>query len=796
MVSGNLLVTGSTTQSVGITTGDTYISGNLTVRYSGNILGPLTGSSNLSLRQAITTSGTANPAALFTGAAHGALTASAESIDVNVNLARTVQFSTGGITTQRAFLIQAPTYGFIGASTITTATTLEISGAPVAGTNATITNAYALNVGGATTQVTATSLQYSAVNLPAHTVTLTGTTQVTSSPAAAGIKVGQITLSDSSAVTVDNAASIYVSAAPVGGGGGPVTLTNAYSLWLDAGAARFDDHLLWGAGVAVTAGNYSIGRDADGTNQLHLNVPTGASFEFSINDAAELTLNATNLSPGANDGLALGVSGTAFADLFLATGGTINFGASNILMTHAAGFLGVAASAVTPLGLFHVAHADAGSPAVDDTDCLIVTGATSTTERLHLKMDTTNNLGRIWASVGTNATPILIGGSSFAGNPVVSIGTAGSALLSVYRNGQSSGASAIVDFTVRMGTYTWSGNLAAQQNWSLFGQPVCAGSGSLRTLDIVTTVSLEHPTISGTLCAFTEVSALKMLTTDYSLTSAAAHNQSDILFDTVTLTYTGTTQITSAEGSNSINVRLKTITDSSALTLDNAGVMLITGVPSVGGSVTITNAYGIKVGGATTHVTASGFNYKLISIPAHTLTLTGTTQVTSTPAAAGVSVAQITITDASAATIDSAASVYIANAPVAGGSVTLTNTYSLWVDAGAARFDGRVLQTQGADVASANNLTLGADGNVFEITGTTQINLIANTNWQNGAMVTLIFNESVTVAHGQATSGSNITILLAAAGNFSATANDTLTLLLCETTANGQAWREVARTVI
>ena len=47
--------------------------------------------------------------------------------------------------------------------------------------------------------------------------------------------------------------------------------------------------LVWGTGVAVTAADYSIGRDADGTNQMHLNVPTGAGWEYSINDTAKLT---------------------------------------------------------------------------------------------------------------------------------------------------------------------------------------------------------------------------------------------------------------------------------------------------------------------------------------------------------------------------------------------------------------------------------------------------------------------------------------------------------------------------
>ena len=36
--------------------------------------------------------------------------------------------------------------------------------------------------------------------------------------------------------------------------------------------------ITWASGKAVTAAAYAIQRDADGTNQLHLNVPTGATF--------------------------------------------------------------------------------------------------------------------------------------------------------------------------------------------------------------------------------------------------------------------------------------------------------------------------------------------------------------------------------------------------------------------------------------------------------------------------------------------------------------------------------------
>jgi len=97
----------------------------------------------LSMTQAVATSGSPT-ALLVTGGAHTTLAASTEASDANLNLARTVQFATGALTTQRAVLVQAPTYGFVGASTITNAATLAITGAPAAGTNATLTNRYAL----------------------------------------------------------------------------------------------------------------------------------------------------------------------------------------------------------------------------------------------------------------------------------------------------------------------------------------------------------------------------------------------------------------------------------------------------------------------------------------------------------------------------------------------------------------------------------------------------------------------------------------------------------------------------
>lgn len=79
----------------------------------------------------------------LTTPAHTALTASTE-YNTILTTAATQQFATGALATQRYMLLNAPTYGAVGASVITNAATLAISGAPIAGTNVAITNPYSL----------------------------------------------------------------------------------------------------------------------------------------------------------------------------------------------------------------------------------------------------------------------------------------------------------------------------------------------------------------------------------------------------------------------------------------------------------------------------------------------------------------------------------------------------------------------------------------------------------------------------------------------------------------------------
>ncbi|MBN8537727.1 MAG: hypothetical protein J0M15_11795 [Deltaproteobacteria bacterium] len=116
----------------------------LTVHGNGNVgVGTTNPSARLHVSPTAAATGTLT-AARVTGAANWNQTLSTEIPDLDINLARTVQWATGALPMQRAVKVQPPTLGFVGASTVTDAATLGITGAPVKGTNATVTNTHGL----------------------------------------------------------------------------------------------------------------------------------------------------------------------------------------------------------------------------------------------------------------------------------------------------------------------------------------------------------------------------------------------------------------------------------------------------------------------------------------------------------------------------------------------------------------------------------------------------------------------------------------------------------------------------
>lgn len=90
---------------------------------------------------------------------------------------------------------------------------------------------------------------------------------------------------------------------------------------------------------ATTPANITAKMAAPGT----IGGTTPGAATFTTITGTTITVN-TNLVPDANDGAGLGISGTAFSDLFLASGAVINFLAGDVTVTHTAGILTVAGS--------------------------------------------------------------------------------------------------------------------------------------------------------------------------------------------------------------------------------------------------------------------------------------------------------------------------------------------------------------------------------------------------------------------------------------------------------------------
>ena len=101
---------------------------------------------------------------------------------------------------------------------------------------------------------------------------------------------------------------------------------------------------------------------------------------------------------------------------------------------------------------------------------------------------------------------------------------------------------------------------------------------------------------------------------------------------------------------------------------------------------------------------------------------------------------------------------------------------------------------QGANVASAGDLTLGLDGNVFRFTGSTTINAITTANWTKGSIIILLLQGALTLKHNTAGSGGTARLSLQNGLDFNAGAGDAIALYM-ETDSGVTYFREIARSI-
>lgn len=93
-------------------------------------------------------------------------------------------------------------------------------------------------------------------------------------------------------------------------------------------------------GVLSSFGNFDFVLQTGNATTGNITIVDGVNGDISINpNGSGVVVTDGTIRPATNDDGSLGISGTAFADLFLASGAVINFNAGNATITHSAGLL-------------------------------------------------------------------------------------------------------------------------------------------------------------------------------------------------------------------------------------------------------------------------------------------------------------------------------------------------------------------------------------------------------------------------------------------------------------------------
>ena len=144
---------------------------------------------------------------------------------------------------------------------------------------------------------------------------------------------------------------------------------------LDMGGFDIDNagFLILNAATAPAGTEVYLVNDSSG--DLTLNALTGKVIDLAIAGTSEMRMSATVLSPVTSDGLALGSTSLMWGDLFLASGGVINFNNGDVTLTHGSNVLTVAGGTLATAALTASTGVFSGILKTDDT-----TPATSTTD--------------------------------------------------------------------------------------------------------------------------------------------------------------------------------------------------------------------------------------------------------------------------------------------------------------------------------------------------------------------------------------------------------------------------------
>ena len=187
--------------------------------------------------------------------------------------------------------------------------------------------------------------------------------------------------------------------------------------------------------------------DLAGNSRFDVQVGSATgNVTLALNGTAEFSLTSTAFSPSTSDGNALGTSSLMWSDLFLASGGVINFNAGNYTLTHSAGLLtasgafSVGTSNAITAGTIELgaatdttlARSSAGNVTIEGnliyrvggTDVAVADGGTGLSSGTSGGILGYTASGTLASSVALTASAIVLGGGAGATpTPMGSLGT-------------------------------------------------------------------------------------------------------------------------------------------------------------------------------------------------------------------------------------------------------------------------------------------------------------------------------------------------------------------------------------
>jgi hypothetical protein len=147
-------------------------------------------------------------------------------------------------------------------------------------------------------------------------------------------------------------------------------LESTNTLTIAASTTSFAGALTVGGTVLGTSAKF--GRDADNL----IDFSSDNQIIFRLNGGNELSLDANQLYPTTDDGLALGYIDNGFSDLHLASGAVINFNGNDVTLTHSSNVLTLAGGQLTVSGEIEATSLDINGNA-DVSGNLAVSGDTT-----------------------------------------------------------------------------------------------------------------------------------------------------------------------------------------------------------------------------------------------------------------------------------------------------------------------------------------------------------------------------------------------------------------------------------